>query len=158
MNKSIYISRPVLNKQDIQNWMVNNNFNTCIEDLHVTIGFDAKDHNWDDVPKDYNEQIIIKDVDDRSVEVFNSNIVVLEFESLDLTMRWAELLNYGLHWKWDEYRPHIALTYYPNKNIETASIQPFDDIIILGEEIIVEAHQGHSIKESRLTPFQLENH
>lgn len=140
MKKSIYISRRVLNIDEIREWAKEQGFETCLpgEDMHVTVAFDKKKHDWRDLPLDREETVSVVDPDERSVAEFRGGAIVLEIYSQELTARWAELVQSGLYWKWPDYRPHITFTYNLPEGVDLESIEPFPGVILLGPEIIDE--------------------
>lgn len=140
MKKSVYICRKVLNSNEIRAWAKEHGFETCIpeHDMHVTLAFDKKKHDWRSLPFETESFVDVEDEDERSVEQFNGGAVVLEVYSQELTARWAELTQSGLYWKWPDYRPHITITYNKPEGLDVSTIPPFDGVIQLGPELVDE--------------------
>lgn len=107
--------------------------------MHVTVAFDKRQHDWRDLPlEDPYEMVEVRDPNERVVEEFRGNAVVLEIYSLELVTRWAELMQSGLYWKWPDYRPHVTITYNAPEGLDVSKITPFCGVIELGPEIISE--------------------
>lgn len=139
MNKSIYISRKVLNSDEIKAWAKEQGFSSCIpeHEMHITIAFDKKKHDWRSIPFDADSFVDVKTVDERSVEKFKGGAYVLEVYSTELTARWAELIQAGLYWKHPDYRPHVTIS-YNDQDIDISKIEPFSGTINLGPEVVDE--------------------
>jgi hypothetical protein len=137
VKRSIYISRKVLNINEIKDWLKQQGLTSCLaEEMHVTVAFDHKKHDWRDLPiaEGLNEVDVVNP-DERSVELFRNGAVVLEIYSTPLHARWGELVQAGLHWKFQDYRPHITLTYTIPEGMDLSRVEPFDGVIKLGPEI-----------------------
>lgn len=155
MKSSIYISRKVVNGEDIREWARNQGFATCIPDgeMHVTVAFDHKKRDWRELPLEQaDHSISVVDPDERAVSLFKNGAIVLEIYSATLTARWAELHQSALHWKYPDYRPHITITYNLPEGMDLSRITPFDGIIELGPEVATEVvwNQRHHLKENDL--------
>ncbi len=59
--------------------------------------------------------------------------VVLAFQSVSLTERWAQFIRLGASNKFPGYTPHITLT-FDGKGVDLAKVEPFTGDILLGEE------------------------
>jgi uncharacterized protein len=140
VKKSIYISRKVLNTNEIRDWARLQGFASCVPtgDMHITVAFDKKKHDWRELPLQSPETITVLDPNERRVEEFRGGAIVLEVYSTELTTRWAELTQAGLYWKWPDYRPHVTITYNKPAILDVSKIMPFDGKIELGPEIAVE--------------------
>lgn len=140
MNKSVYISRKVLNSDEIRAWAKSQGFVSCLpeHEMHITVAFDKKKHDWRTLPFDADSFVDVKDVDERNVEEFRGGAIVLEVYSTELTARWAELTQSGLFWKWPDYRPHVTISYNDQKGLDISKIEPFSGTINLGPEVVDE--------------------
>jgi hypothetical protein len=140
VKKSIYISRPVVNTQEIEMWMRQQGFTSCLHgsSMHVTVAFDHRLHDWDALPLDTNPYIEVREPDERSISIFKGAATVLEFYSQELIARWGELVQSGLVWRWPDYRPHITLTYNTPLGFRPSRVMPFPGVIVLGPEEPVE--------------------
>jgi uncharacterized protein len=129
-----------MNSEAIKDWAKQQGFATCLPDgdLHVTVAFDKKKHDWRDLPLDAPSSVDVLHPDERKVEEFRNNAIVLEIYSVELFARWAELIQSGLHWKWPDYRPHITITYNMPEHLDVSKVTPFDGVIELGPEVATE--------------------
>ena len=139
MKRSIYICRKVLNTDELRAWARAQGFQTCTpeQEMHVTVAFDHKKHDWRDLPLDASPTVAVIDPDERAVSLFK-NAVVLEIYSQELTTRWAELHQSALNWKYPDYRPHVTITFNAPEGMDVSRIEPFDGVIHLGPEITSE--------------------
>jgi hypothetical protein len=131
--KTLYVSRPVLNRDAIRLWAKKAGFESCLppEDFHVTIVYSKKMFDWNKSEPDINIVYIEPAKEDRSVEQFGGGATVLEIDPSPLLPRWEELISLGAHSKFDSYRSHITISYHgmPSKVI------PYTGEIILGPEV-----------------------
>lgn len=59
--------------------------------------------------------------------------IVLRFESNLLRERWQYFKDHGASWDYDDYHPHVTVTYQPG-NVILRAVQPYDGPIVLGPE------------------------
>ncbi len=140
MKRSIYISRKVLNVEDIRAWARSQGFASCVPagDMHVTVAFDKRKHDWRDIPLEAPEVVQVLHPDERTVDEFRGGAIVIEIYSAELSARWAELVSSGLYWKWPDYRPHITITWKKPEGLDLSKITPYDGVIELGPEVPTE--------------------
>lgn len=137
--RSLYVHRPVVNAQAIIDWAKRNGFKKTIKaaDLHVTIMYTTNMVDWTKMGDEswgQNEkgQVIIPPGGMRMVEQFGDATVLL-FNSNVLTWRNCALRDRGCEWKWDEYQPHITITWAgPRDDLD--EIEAYQGEIILGPE------------------------
>lgn len=146
MKASIYISRTVLNFQDIIDWAREAGFETMmpVDSLHVTVVYCKHKVDWNIVDRDQPEMILVpcEDDDDRGLHMFDGGATVLEIKSSDLLERNDALREQGIHSKFPDYRAHITITYQKPKGMKLDDIEPYRGPIILGPEKIEEASTG----------------
>ena len=112
--------------------------------FHVTLANETAKLCWNDIPKNYSGMLEIDNIN-RKLSSFDNNAIVLEISSEKLENRWNDLQNNGTRWKWDNYKPHVTLTYSCPDNLE--QIIPYDGPIILGSEIFNENRGCQEYKE-----------
>lgn len=136
--RSLYISRPVLNSQDIIDWAKGQGFAKTVpdSDLHVTVAYSSTPMDWALVGGHY-ASIIAEGGSRRVDKLGDKGAVVLLFESLELTQRWGQLINRGASWDYDGYQPHVTIT-YEGADLDLAGIEPYQGRIILGPESVGE--------------------
>lgn len=132
--KSLYISRPVKNAKAIIEWAKAQGFTTTLppEEMHVTIAYSSKSVEWDDVVEKMNHVKIERGR--RSLaELGDKGAVVLRFSSKTLKTRWNEILKGGASWDFDDYQPHITISYAAG-DVDLSGMLPYDGPIELGPE------------------------
>ena len=148
MKASIYISRKVLNYQDIIDWAREAGFKTMmpVDSLNVTVVYCKHKVDWNTVDRDQPEMILVPGEDDdtheRAVHNFNGGACVLEIKSEDLLERNEALRALGIHSKFPDYRAHITISYKKPSGMDVEQIAPYRGPIILGPEVIEEASNG----------------
>ena len=150
--KSLYVSRPVLNKDAIRLWAKDNGFASCLppSDFHVTLIYSKKMFDWDKSDPDSNIIYVDPSDEHRSIEQFGSDAVVLEIQSDALQTRWKELIDLGAHSSFPTYRSHITITYEGMPS----EVVPYNGEIVLGPEIweeIVEDYNHEDTVELKLS-------
>jgi hypothetical protein len=160
MKASIYISRKVLNYQDIIDWAREAGFKSMmpVDSLHVTVVYCKHKVDWNTVDRDQPEMILIpgdsdEDETQRAVHNFNGGACVLELVSDELLERNEALRELGIHSKFPDYRCHITISYHKPKGMKVEKIAPYRGPLVLGPEKIMEASQGwkEEYKEIDLT-------
>lgn len=150
--KSLYIYRSVENADEIIEWAKAQGFETTIpaKDMHVTIAFSKKSVEWDKIIAKQTKVNIDGGV--RKVEKLGEEgAVVLSFNSSILKSRWNEILKSGATWDYDEYSPHVTISYKAG-DIDLGSIEPYDGAIVLGKEVKekVDEEWASTIKEKSM--------
>jgi hypothetical protein len=147
MKSNIYISRKVLNKQDIIDYATDCGFTSMMpaDSLHVTVVYCKREVDWNIVDRDQPEMLIIESAEDeseRSIHNFDGGACVLEITCPELQERNDALREQGIHSKFPDYRAHITLTYKKPKKMSVKKIKPYMGAIVLGPEIIAPASSG----------------
>lgn len=112
------------------------------EELHVTIVFSEEPVDWSALAEDDTELIVsggarkVKPLGDKGA-------VVLEFVSERLSARWAAWRSHGASWKWEDYRPHVTIT-YRNPPEDLKAIQPFSEPLEFEGEIFEPINDSYS--------------
>lgn len=129
--KTLYVSRPVLNKDELIKWAKSQGFKNIMDpdDFHVTICFSKEKVDWNSqAPK--TNKLIVK-TSDRSIKKFGE-AVVLCFNSQKLHDRFEEFMDMGCSFDHDSYQPHITIVYDAEINPET--IEPYMGSLVFGGE------------------------
>lgn len=154
--RSLYVSRPVVNSADLVAWAKSQGFPTVQEGLHVTIAFSKLPVDWMAVPSDWSFSgddgtLTIPPGGARLVEPLGGNgAVVLLFNSGNLKYRHEEIVRAGASWDWDEYQPHVTITWDAPEDLDLSKVEPFRGPLVLGPEVfeqIVE-NWAETIKEA----------
>lgn len=151
--KSLYLSRKVKNGNEIVEWAKEQGFTSILDpdDMHVTIAFSDAPIDWDAMGDSY-KNIKVKKPMTRSIQMFDGGAVVLTLENGDLGRRWQEAIDLGASWSYEDYSPHVTLSYSGADGIDITDIKPFGEDIILGEEIFKEVDHKwkNKVKEKGL--------
>lgn len=133
--RTLYLSRDLLNADDVLAWAKSQGFTSAIpgDEMHVTIAYSKTPIDWRSIgtaPASLNVEYGL-----RGLEAFgdDGSAIVLTFDSIDLTMRNEAIRAAGASWDWDEYQPHISLT-YDGAGMDLSGIVPYDGPLIFGPE------------------------
>ncbi len=145
--KSLYVSRKVINAAEIHSWAEDQGFENIVpeEKMHVTIVASKAPIDWMKLGNadEWNseEEFKVPEGGPRIVCALGDNKApVLMFGSSKLSWRNEEALRLGASWDFNEYQPHITVSYEPTK-IDLDDIEPFTGEIILGPEMFEEFDQ-----------------
>lgn len=132
--RTLYISRPVKNADEIVDWAKSQGFRETVspDDMHVTIAFSRKPVDWSIMGDSFDR--VKASGGDRSVEQLgDKGAVVLRFENADLTRRWREIVDKGASWDYPGYKPHVTIT-YDGADIGLKEVKPYTGDLLLGPE------------------------
>jgi uncharacterized protein len=142
--RPLYVWRAVLNARDIIKWAQGQGFRSTVplEEMHVTIIYSKEAVDWMAVGTDgYGEQgdgtLAVPPGGPRLVEQFSDGAVVLEFSSSRLQWRHTSMRDRGASYDYDEYRPHVTITYDP-EGVILDDVEPYRGPIVLGPEVFEE--------------------
>jgi phage-related protein (TIGR01555 family) len=152
--RSLYVSRKVLNADEIIAWAKSQGFNATLpaDDLHVTIAFSRQAVDWMKVGEAWGSDpqggMTIAPGGARLLDRFGEGAVVLLFNSSELAWRHMAIREAGASWDWPDYQPHITLTYEPGA-VDLDAVEPYRGRIELGPEIFeeVDSEWREKIKE-----------
>lgn len=149
--KPLYVRRDVINQDAIKAWAKEQGFDTSVDDMHVTIVYSKQPIDWLKAGQDefaYNAQddgsMRVKPGGPRVMQLFGGGAIVLSFASSDLAYRHSSIMYRceNASWDYDDYTPHITITYKPPANFDIDSIEPYTGEIIFGPEIFEEINSG----------------
>jgi hypothetical protein len=143
--RTLYMRRDVLNQKEIKAWAKSQGFDTTLDDMHVTIIYSKTAVDWLAIGDqwgggDDKGNLHVKPGGPRVIEVFGK-AVVLAFANTDLQWRWRDAMDRGASSDYEEYTPHVTLTY----NVGTVvldNVVPYRGAIDLGPEIFEEIKTG----------------
>jgi hypothetical protein len=137
--RSLYVSRQVLNADEILEWAYREGFSGTLsaEDMHVTIAYSRAAVDWFACGESEPE-ILIPAGGPRIVEPLGpKGAVVLKIANRALSARWSEFLAEGASWDYGGYQPHVTITYAPQE-INVMRVTPYTGRVLLGPEIFQE--------------------
>lgn len=184
--KTLYVHRAVKNADEIIAWAQAQGFKSVVdaEDMHVTVCWSKTPLNWAKLSDDWSVEPIKRTAEDdyraeyagsvnyseggnkakrisggpREVKALgDKGAVVLAFQSVSLTERWAQFIRIGATNKFPGYTPHISLT-FDAKGVDIAKVEPFTGDILLGEEEWEECDENWQakVKETPVTKSDLD--
>lgn len=141
--ETLYARRNLLNGSHFRDWALSQGFQTTLEpsDFHVTIAFSRKKLIW---PKPENDLIVFK-CKNAGIQHLG-NATVLRFDNYVFRKRWREFIDMGATWDYDDYHPHITITYNPNINI--SKMKPYNGVLTFGPEIFEKLNNNPLINEA----------
>lgn len=147
--KTFYCKRDVLNGEDIVAWAKEKGLSSIItpDQMHVTVAFSKKKIDWATLNQELSS-LKVKN-EGRSIEHFDGGATVLRISSPELTKRWKHFIDVcGASYDFNEYKPHITLTYDDVKTPNDLD-PPFQGEIKLGPEVfdIVDLDYKETVKE-----------
>lgn len=148
--RSLYVSRKVVNSSEILAWAKAQGFTQTLEadDLHVTVTYSKSPVDWMKMGQSWSEnskgQLEIKPGGPRVMETLGSEgAIVLMFGSSELSWRNREMRENGASWDYEDYTPHITITYFNGDGLDIGSIKPYQGKIVLGPEIFEEVNESY---------------
>lgn len=152
--RPLYVSRQVLNGDEVLAWAVAQGFGTTLaaEDLHVTIAYSRQAVDWMSVGSawgDSNGELLVQPGGARLVEPLGGEgAVVLLFNCSELSWRHMAIREAGASWDHAEYQPHITITYDAG-GIDLDKVVPYRGRILLGPEVFEELNpaKAYTAKE-----------
>ena len=141
--RTLYVYRRVLNAKAIVAWAKRQGFASTLKpsDMHVTIIYSKEPVDWIKAGTEWSRnddgKLTIPAGGPRVVEPLGpKGAVVLHFASNDLIWRHEDIMRRtGASWDWDDFQPHITITYEGAADVDFSKIAPFTGKIELGEEV-----------------------
>jgi hypothetical protein len=93
----------------------------------------------EDWASDARGRIQVKPGGARAFERFEGGATVLQFVSNDLQWRHESMVASGAVWEYDDYIPHITITYGETPD----DVEPYQGPLVLGPEIFEEIQHGN---------------
>lgn len=132
--KPLYVNRRVLNAKDIIDWARTQGFASTLKpkDLHVTVVYSKAPVDWQAVPDSF-DHLRLRGGPRSVAQLGDKGAIVLKFDSAELRQRWEAFRDVGASWDYDDYRPHITLTYNAGE-VDISRVEPYRGVIELGQE------------------------
>jgi len=142
--RTLYVHRPLLNAAEFTAWAKEQGFETVQDNLHVTIAFSKRPVDWMAVSSDWSFSgedgtLNVPPGGARIVEPLGSaGAVVLLFASGNLAYRHGEIVRAGASWDFDEYQPHVTITWKAPEGLNLKKVKPFPGPLKFGPEVFEE--------------------
>lgn len=139
---TLYISRKVINADELKAWARSQGFKSVQDDLHVTVIHTRTPMDWIKVGQagewssEDDGRMTIAPGGPRLIERFG-DAVVLQFASTRLVWRFEDIRRLGAAVDYPDYQPHVTITWDAG-DLNVSEIQPYTGKIILGPEIFNE--------------------
>lgn len=152
--RPLYVRRDVLNAAEIIAWAKSIGLETTLpaEEMHVTICYSKTPVDWMAAGGTWNDndkgEVIISPGGPRAVVQFDKGAVVLEFASWDLQFAHDRFKAHGATYSFQEYRPHITLTYSAPEGFDPAKAEGYAGRIKLGPEIFEAIDESEAWRDS----------
>lgn len=139
--RPLYVQRKLLNGTDIIGWAKKQGFTSTLsaDDLHVTVLYSRQPVDpmkmgqaWGE---DENGNLRIKPGGPRAIERLGENAVVLLFPSWDLQSRHRDMVEAGGSHDFDEYHPHITISFEVPADMDLTAVKPFTGALEFGPEL-----------------------
>ncbi|WP_188656624.1 phage portal protein [Sphingomonas metalli] len=136
----LYVQRKLLNAGELIAWAKKQGFASTLDasDMHVTVLYSRTPVDpikmgttWADNEKG---ELTVKPGGPRAVEKLGESAVVLLFASDDLSWRHRGMVEAGASHDYDEYQPHVTLTYEAG-DVDLDTIKPFTGALRFGPEL-----------------------
>ena len=135
---TLYVSRPLVNAQDLYNWAKQQGFPDILDPqhMHATIAYSRKSFDISVIDQRVSKELHAQYEHDRHVQSLgNSGAVVLMFGSDDLHARWQHICDCGASWDYQQYQPHVTITYNSvPSGLDISAVDPFADTLVFGPE------------------------
>jgi uncharacterized protein len=142
--RSLYVQRQLLNAKEFLDWAKGQGFTQLLEadELHVTICYSRTPIDWLKVESawesDDEGKLTVPAGGARIVEPLgDKGAVVLLFNSSSLSWRHEQIIRAGASHDWDDYQPHVTIT-YDGKGIDLEAVEPYRGKLVFGPEIFQE--------------------
>lgn len=131
---SLYVMRPLLNGDDLIQWANANGFASTLaaNDMHVTIAFSRAPVDWSAIYRENSTQLVAAG-GVRTLQRFGDDAVVLGFSNDDLVRRHDEFGDAGASWDYDQYLPHVTIS-YQGADIDIEALEPYQGLLHFGPE------------------------
>lgn len=144
--RTLYVSRQLLNAAEFIAWAKGQGFTstTPADELHVTVCFSRQAVDWMKMGSDWGNgddkgQLTVPPGGARIVErLGDKGAVVLLFASSALSWRHEEFLRNGASFDFEEYQPHVTISYEVPTDFDLGNAQPYQGKLVFGPEVFAE--------------------
>jgi phage-related protein (TIGR01555 family) len=150
--RSLYVQRKLLNAEEFLKWAKGQGFTTTVpaDELHVTVLYSRRPIDWLKMgsgwESDQKGELRVPPGGARLVEPLgDKGAVVLLFSSSSLSWRHEEMVRQGASHDFDEYQPHVTIT-YDGGDIDLSDVEPYRGELRFGPEIFEEVDDDWSAK------------
>jgi hypothetical protein len=136
--RTLYVRRNLLNGDAIAAWAKSQGYDSILNDLHVTLIYSKERVDWvkawsDPWDEEADGNLTIRAGGMRCMEQFGT-AQVLVFGSDKLTYRNMNFRHRGCSYEYEEYNPHVTITYRDTPN-RLPLVEPYQGELRFGPEI-----------------------
>jgi uncharacterized protein len=150
--RSLYVSRKLLNGDAVVAWAKSQGFETTVPagQMHVTVCYSRTPVDWMAMGQAWGEdqdgKLRVAPGGARMLDVYGNlkQAIVLLFNSSDLCWRHEQIEQAGASHDYDNYQPHVTITYDAPTGFDLAAVEPYRGELIFGPEIFEEVDDGWS--------------
>jgi phage-related protein (TIGR01555 family) len=145
--RSLYVSRKLLNADALVKWAKGQGFDTTVPagEMHVTLLYSRSPVDWMKMgsawDQDEKGQLKVPPGGARMVTKFDGGAVVLLFNSSSLSWRHEDMVRNGASHDFDEYAPHVTVTYEAPVGFDPEKVEPYRGELIFGPEVFEEVNE-----------------
>jgi phage-related protein (TIGR01555 family) len=143
--RTLYVSRQLLNAAEFIAWAKGQGFETTTpaNELHATVCFSRTPVDWMKVGSTWDGDdkglLTVPPGGARIVEALgDKGAVVLLFASSALSWRHEEMVRNGASFDFEEYQPHVTITYQAPEGLDLSKVKPYRGKLVFGPEIFAE--------------------
>ena len=152
--ETLYVKRKLLNTDEFVTWAKSQGFKNILDpdEFHVTIAFSKKPFEYKNLSFQSDNKLLVRNKKDREVtHLGDKGAVVLKFSCDILQTRWKEFRDAGANWDFENYKPHVSITYV-DPNMDLTKIIPYTGELLFGPEIhdLVDENWTSKVKSVKL--------
>lgn len=142
--RTLYVYRKLLNYKELASWAKSQGFDTTLDaDMHVTVCYSTALVDWMKAGEAYSQNqdgsLTVKPGGPRLIEPLgDKGAVVLMFSSSEICWRHIQLKELGASWSYEEYQPHVTITYDAPAGLDLSALDPYNGELRFGPEIFEE--------------------
>jgi hypothetical protein len=141
--RTLYVQRKLLNADAVIAWAKSQGFETTLpaDQMHVTVLYSRQPVDWMKMgsgwDQDADGKLKVPPGGPRMLDQFGSlkPATVLLFTSSSLCWRHEDMVSKGASHDFDEYVPHVTITYDAPADLDLSKVEPYRGELIFGPEI-----------------------
>lgn len=136
--RSLYARRMLVNIADVRNWAISQGLKDIEAGLHVTIMYSTAQFDWMQLGPSWDDELVVAKGGPRVVERMNADgPIALKFTSSSLKWRHQEMIEAGAIHPYEDYQPHLTLTYNA-EGVDLDAIEVYQGELRFGPELFSE--------------------
>ena len=129
----LQIGRNLVRTPAFDAWVTSCGFgDTAVFEAHMTLAYSKAPVDWERPVFAPRQNTVTCEDGERFFEILDRGVLVLRFESNELSARWNELVQAGASWDYPDFKPHITLS--KSFSVVPPELRSYQGLIILGPE------------------------